>query len=218
MILRNILEGSQTFNEIAAGAPGLSRTLLTRRLGELARVGLITKRPKPGGPGYLYHPTPAGQATEHVLAAIASWAESWVEVRPEHCDVGLVLSTWCRISLRRDRLPDRRVVVRFDFDQRGRRTRAWMLVQHGDAEMCNFDPGFGDDLHVEVNDATVFTRWHLGLVSWAHVLRSGAVTLSGHSALRRALPTWNAAPDQARQRRAAPRSTKSSTQHSRPTH
>ena len=64
MILRNILEGSQTFNEIAAGAPGLSRTLLTRRLGELARVGLITKRPKPGGPGYLYHPTPAGQATE----------------------------------------------------------------------------------------------------------------------------------------------------------
>lgn len=179
---------------------------LTKRLSELIRVGLVAKQPKPDGHGFFYRPTPAGQATEQVLAAIASWADRWVEVRPEHSDVGLVLSTWCRTSLQHGRLPDRRVVVRFEFDQRGRHIWAWMLVQDGTAEICNFDPGFGDDLCVTVTDAVIFTRWHLGLVSWAQVLRSGAVTLTGPRALRRALPTWNAAPDEAVRRRAAERS------------
>jgi len=32
IIVRNVLMGCRTFNEIAAGAPGLSRALLTRRL------------------------------------------------------------------------------------------------------------------------------------------------------------------------------------------
>jgi HxlR-like helix-turn-helix len=41
IIMRNILYGCRTFNEIAAGAPGLSRARLTRRLRELERAGII---------------------------------------------------------------------------------------------------------------------------------------------------------------------------------
>jgi len=40
IILRNILVGCQTFNEIADGAPGLSRGLLSKRLRELERAGV----------------------------------------------------------------------------------------------------------------------------------------------------------------------------------
>ena len=36
VILRNILIGCRTFNEIADGAPGLSRGLLSKRLRDLA--------------------------------------------------------------------------------------------------------------------------------------------------------------------------------------
>ena len=53
IILRNILQGYRTFNQIAAGAPGLSRALLTRRLRELEHVGVIQIRPKPDGHGSL---------------------------------------------------------------------------------------------------------------------------------------------------------------------
>ena len=49
IILRNILVGCQTFNEIAEGAPGLSRGLLSKRLQELERAGVIEIRPKPDG-------------------------------------------------------------------------------------------------------------------------------------------------------------------------
>src|SRR5680860_393484 len=69
IILRNILLGCHTFNEIAAGAPGLSRALLTRRLHELERAGVIDIRPKPGGHGSLYEPTSAGRDLSNVLDA-----------------------------------------------------------------------------------------------------------------------------------------------------
>src|ERR671917_81387 len=39
IILRNLLLGCRTFNEIAAGAPLLSRALLTKRLRELQQAG-----------------------------------------------------------------------------------------------------------------------------------------------------------------------------------
>jgi DNA-binding HxlR family transcriptional regulator len=61
IILRNLLLGCRTFNELAAGAPGLSRALLARRLRELERAGVIEIRPKPGGRGSVYEPTPAGK-------------------------------------------------------------------------------------------------------------------------------------------------------------
>ncbi len=47
IIMRNILYGCRTFKEIAAGAPGLSRALLARRLRELARAGIIEIVTKP---------------------------------------------------------------------------------------------------------------------------------------------------------------------------
>lgn len=50
---------------------------------------------------------------------------------------------------------------------RGRRAipkppRAWLLLDPVEPEVCRFDPGFGDDLVVHVEDPLAFARWHLG--------------------------------------------------------
>ena len=115
--------------------------------------------------------------------------------------------TWCcgrraRAALRRDLLPDRRVVVRFEFDHGEHHVVVWMLVERGDAELCGFDPGFGDDLGVGVNDPVVFARWHLGLIDWPAALRTGGIEVTGPRVLRRALPTWNFGPVIHRRQRA----------------
>jgi len=86
IILRNLLLGCRTFNEIAAGAPGLSRALLTRRLRELEHAGVIRIRPKPDGHGSLYEPTAAGRDLWPMLLALGRWAERWTEVTTEHAD------------------------------------------------------------------------------------------------------------------------------------
>ena len=202
IILRNILLGCHTFNDIAAGAPGLSRALLTRRLHELERTGIITITPKPGGHGSLYEPTPAGRDLSNVLHALGGWAEKWTDLTNEHAEPDYILWAWCRTYLRRDLLPEKRVVVRFELHHRGRRVRHWLLIERGDGELCRIDPGFGDDLSVVVTDALMFARWHLGLVGWAAALRSGGIQVSGPRHLCRALPTWNGCPEAATKRRA----------------
>jgi FAD/FMN-containing dehydrogenase/DNA-binding HxlR family transcriptional regulator len=201
IILRNLLLGCRTFNQIAAGAPGLSRALLTRRLRELERAGVIAIRPKADGHGSLYEPTPAGRDLWGVLQALGGWAERWMEVTSEHADPDVVLWSWCDAFLRRDLLPDRRVVVRFEFANRGRKIKIWLLIELSEIEICRSDPRFGDDLVVTITDPLAFARWHLGLVEWPAALRSGAIQVSGPSDLRRALPTWNAGPEEHARRR-----------------
>src|SRR6185437_11697074 len=70
------------------------------------------------------------------------WGERWVEVTPDRSDPGFALWAWCQVQLDRSALPAGRVVVAFTFpDERPGNRRYWLLVEHGDAEVCYSDPG-----------------------------------------------------------------------------
>jgi len=105
----------------------------------------------------------------------------------------ILAERWTPIILR-NLLPDRRVVVRFEFTRQGRRVRRWLLAEDREVELCRFDPGFGDDLVVAIDDPLAFARWHMGRTGWEAALRAGGITVTGPRALRQALPTWNAGP------------------------
>lgn len=192
ILVRNLLLGCKTFNSLAEGAPGISRSLLATRLRELERVGVIERHPKPDGQGSLYELTAAGRELWPVIIALGTWGEKWVELTHEHADPALVLWSWTTGYLEHERLPRDRVVVRFDCPRSGSEgQRLWLLVEHGDAEVCGFHPGFDEDLVVTVEDEVAFARWHQGEVEWADAVRRGAITVAGPAALARALPTWN---------------------------
>jgi DNA-binding HxlR family transcriptional regulator len=193
IILRNIvLVGCRTFNEIADGAPGLSRGLLSKRLRDLKRAGVVEIGPKPDGPGSIYEPTQAGRELSEVMLALQHWGSRWAELTPEQAHPGVVLWGWVTCQLDRDRLPRRRVVVRFDYPTlSGPGSRSWLLIERGDVEICEKFPGGEEDLVVMVNDPVAFARWHLGELGWSDALRSGAIEMSGARDLARALPSWN---------------------------
>jgi hypothetical protein len=94
-------------------------------------------------------------------------------------------------ALRRDRLPDRRVVIRFDFTGRPRRERYWLLIELGDTEICKTHPGFDEDLYITA-EAEAFVKWHAGQLTWAQATGEGRIQLEGPPSLIRAFPTWNA--------------------------
>ena len=94
-------------------------------------------------------------------------------------------------ALRRDQLPDRRVVARFDFTGRPRLERYWLIIEFGDTEICKTFPGFDEDLYV-TSEAEAFVKWHAGQLTWAQATREGRIRLHGPSSLVRAFPTWNA--------------------------
>jgi DNA-binding HxlR family transcriptional regulator len=192
IILRNILIGCRTFNEIANGAPGLSRGLLSKRLRDLADAGVVEIRPKPDGPGSTYEPTQAGRELSAVMLALEHWGSRWAALTPEHAHPGVVLWGWVNCYLNRDLLPRHRVLVRFEYPTlAGPGRRGWLLIEHGEAEVCEKFPGGEEDLVVVVNDPVVFARWHLGELEWGRALRSGAIEVSGSRDLARALPMWN---------------------------
>ena len=181
IILRNIvILGCRTFNEIADGAPGLSRGLLSKRLRELERAGVIEIRRKPDGPGSIYEPTEAGRELTQVMQALQHWGSKWADLTPEQAHPGVVLWMWATFFLDRERLPQRRVLVRFDYPTlSGPGSRSWLLIERGDAEICEKYPGGDEHLVVVVNDPVIFARWHLGEIGWGDALRSGAIELSG---------------------------------------
>lgn len=65
----------------------------------------------------------------------------------------MVLWVWANFFLDRDRLPRRRVLVRFEYPTLpGAGRRSWLLIERGDAEYCLKYPGGEEELIVVVND------------------------------------------------------------------
>jgi hypothetical protein len=118
-------------------------------------------------------------------------------------------------ALRRDRLPDRRVVIQFDFTARRSLERYWLLIEHGDTEICKTYPGADADLYVTA-EAEAFVTWHAGQLDWAAATRGRRIQLCGPSWLVRAFPTWNARSMFARIRPVSARPPASSTSISPP--
>lgn len=189
LIIRNLYLGCGSFGEILEGAPGLSRTLLSQRLKQLERFGIVRSVRKSDGHGNLYELTAAGNELFKVCVSLGEWGAAWLEMAPEHLDPFVALWSMCN-RLRQDRLPDRRVVVRFDFTGRRGSERYWLLVEHGDTEICKTYPGLDADLYITA-EAEAFVKWHAGRQSWAEAVRDDRSRLHGPSWLVRAFPEWN---------------------------
>lgn len=191
LLVRNVMLGANTFNDLARGVPAMSRSMLAKRLTELERTGVLQSQPKPDGRGQIYELTEAGADLAEVIAALGTWGERWLEVTSEHADPGFALWAWCQAQLDRSKLPRERVVVAFTFPDESPNNRYyWLLVENGDAEVCYSDPGDEPDLHIEAN-SVAFVDWHRGAISWSQARRDDAITVTGSRHLARSLPDWN---------------------------
>lgn len=187
LIVRNLHLGAETFSEIQQGIPHISKTLLSSRLRALERQGVLERRPGPGGRGSRYGLTPAGEELADVTWALGNWGARWLEVSPEHSDPLVVLWAW-KNEIRRERLPDRRIVIRFDLRDRPKE-RYWLLFDDGRAEVCVKPPGGDDDL-VVTTDAVTLMLVHMGRLSIAQATDDGLWEMAGSATIARRFPTW----------------------------
>jgi hypothetical protein len=164
--------------------------MLSQRLKQLEQLGVVESARKPDGRGHYYELTSAGRELFSVCQVLGEWGARWLEIAPENLDPFVALWSMCN-ALRRDRLPDRRVVIRFDFTGRPRRECYWLLIERGDTEICKTCPGLDEDLCITA-EAEAFIKWHAGLLTWAQATREDRIQLEGPSWLIRAFPTWNA--------------------------
>jgi hypothetical protein len=92
----------------------------------------------------------------------------------------------------RDLLPDRRVVVRFEFagapPSHSRFRILWLVLDRSDLDVCTKDLGFPVDLTFsgKVQD---FVALYLGYVEWHDVART-TLRIAGDRQLTKQLPIW----------------------------
>jgi hypothetical protein len=67
-------------------------------------------------------------------------------------------------------------------------SRWWMVVSDGDADVCDFDPGYEVAGTIETSLLTLTRIWR-GDVEWSRALLDGSVTLSGPADVRRTIPS-----------------------------
>jgi DNA-binding HxlR family transcriptional regulator len=87
LIVRELIAGAHSFNDIHRGVPLISRAVLVARLRELENQGVIERRPRAGGKGREYCLTPAGEALRAVIAALGQWGMTYTHDQIKRSDL-----------------------------------------------------------------------------------------------------------------------------------
>ena len=186
LVIRELLLGSRRFNDLRRGNPRMSPALLSKRLRSLERAGLV--RRELVGAHASYTLTESGEELRPAVEALAAWGIRWVgELGEEDLDPHLLM--WdIRRTIPINAWPRGRTVVAFEFDDVSPKVARWWLCVSGDeADVCDFDPGFGVDARLTTSLRTMVEIWR-GDRSWAQAQRLDLVDVTGPSPVLRDLP------------------------------
>jgi DNA-binding HxlR family transcriptional regulator len=186
LVVRELMCGSRRFGEIQRGVPLMSPSLLSQRLRELGRAGVV-RRADDGG----YDLTEAGLEFHGIVRSLGEWGQRWArsDYGRDELDPGLLL--WdMRRHLRPGGLGVERCVIEFRFPRQapGRR-RYWMVDNTDGVDVCLTDPGFPVDVVVSANLEALTKIW-MGDASFAHELERRRVDIDGPSRLVQRIPDW----------------------------
>jgi hypothetical protein len=87
-------------------------------------------------------------------------------------------------------LPAKKTVIQFEFEDAPKEMRCWWIVlENGEADLCQRDPGFEVDLYVSSNVADLSRVW-IGQRQLSHAMEEGAICLIGDQELRQTIFKW----------------------------
>lgn len=189
LVIRELMVGATGFNEIHRGIPRASRTLLSQRLRQLERLGLVTRETAERGRSGRYQLTESGEALTPIVWAMGHWAAEWVFADPtdQDCD-GLSIIWRMHQHVVTAKLPATRVVVHVMLTGAGA-AQGWLDLQRSGVTVCKDDQGLEVDLVLEA-DTAAMQRWLIGKASFKQLQLDGTARLIGPSRLVRAFPGW----------------------------
>jgi len=187
LVLRELICGSSRYNEIQRGVPRISPALLSKRLSDLERAGVIERNGETGA----YALTRAGWELKPVIEQLGVWGERWVrgQLSDEDLDPDLVMwDMHRRINLKL--FPRKRTCLEFDFvDQPDSKRHYWLVGDRNGLELCINEPGYPVDLYITTDTRTMTLVWN-GDLPLRRTIDDGRIELHGPMDLCRAFPKW----------------------------
>lgn len=141
LVLRELLLGPRRFSQLREDMPGISANVLTQRLGELEKRGLVARRRLPAPASVqVYEATAWGMEAEPIIQALGRWAAR----SPNHdptlpiSGVSILLSFRTMINAKLAKGIDARIGFRFGQDHYVARMRKGRIkVAPGDPAACD---------------------------------------------------------------------------------
>jgi DNA-binding HxlR family transcriptional regulator len=176
-IITELWNGSTRFNDIRKAVGNISSALLSKRLKELERLGLVERLVDPATGTVDYIRTEMAIKLEPALHALAGWAQCNIEANVFLGDLNVSTLMWA---------------VRRKIDEpRPEYPRYWLLSEPGATlpELCAYDPGLDIDLFVETSTVSLGAIL-LGRATIDSETESGRLFLSGDASVARTVDRW----------------------------
>ena len=190
-ILSELWNGVTKFNELRRGIGNISPALLSKRLKELEEYGLIERIEDPATGSVDYIRTQMAIDLEPALNCLAVWAQKYIEAEIA-CEVDLSSLAWkMRDYIVTDELPNRRIVIRFHFQDEGLQYDTyWVVAKPGEpVQICSSIPGLDVDLWVET-EVSSLSAIILARSTVSREVNAGRMYLSGNALLARTMQRW----------------------------
>lgn len=187
LIMRELLLGATTPAELAAGLPGLSRSLLGKRLRQLSELGLVTVTSAEEVPGQ-YRLTDAGQALEPAVDLLGRWARRWLPPHRGGVDAGALLRDIGR-GIERRVLPPAPVSLHFRFGETRGPRWWWLALSARGARATAKDPRLPVAAGITCTPAALADAW-LGHTSWLDAVKDRTIRFTGDREAVRAAIGW----------------------------
>ena len=191
LILREIMLGSCRFNEIKRGIPLISTALLSKRLGDLELAGVIEKSKIKDSKNSEYRMTSIGKQVQPIIVNLGLWGQHWLEDKLENKELDMGALMWdVRRRIDIYDLPDRRIVLQFEFPDAPKIMRLWwIVVEHEEVDLCYSDPGHEVDLYLSTDKMRMAHIW-LGKLDLKKAIRDGTFKLIGNRDLIKTITSW----------------------------
>jgi DNA-binding HxlR family transcriptional regulator len=191
LIVRDLAFGASRFSELQRGVPLASPTLLSNRLKQLEKEGIVQRRKSASGRSWTYHLTPAGEELAPIVLSLGAWGQRWSRraLAKHEIDLGLLLWAIERGARPEAFGPGRTVVQLTLTDQIAKKRCWWFLNEPGRCELCLEAPDQNVDLFLEATLPDMIYVWR-GDVTLHKALASERLRVHGTSSAQRALSSW----------------------------
>jgi DNA-binding HxlR family transcriptional regulator len=190
LIIRELVLGTRRFSDFQRALSRISPSLLTKRLRDLEKAGILVKKTQQGRRGYEYFLTPAGRQLSPIIEHLATWGMRWARGQLTDSELDIEFLMW-EIQRRLDTaaLPDGETVLCFIFEELTQ-FKSWWIVIHGDdVDLCTKNPGKDVDLYISSTVRTMVEIWE-GELGLKTAQRKNLLKTNGNRQLVKTLPEW----------------------------
>ncbi len=192
VLLRELLAGSQKFNDLRNGVPQMSPSLLSKRLNELEEAGIVDKIKQKTGRGHEYRITKSGKELAPIVMTLGVWGQKFIMEEFSEHELDPTLLMW-DIQRRLDTSyfpKNGRFVASFYLvGAPAERRMWWLVVNDQDVELCVHNPGYDEDLEIEACLRGLTEVW-MGQTSIDQAKKNNHLVMKGDSKYIKNFQKW----------------------------